>query len=266
MLNNFILYILLAGVGLSIIAGPIGSFLIWRRLAFFGDTLAHSALSGIAVSILFNQDPLWGTITIPAFMAILLTVAQKSRWLPLDSWLAITAHGFLALGLVALSTLNQNINLDAYLFGDVLSIGSDDLIKLYIICTFVIAVLAFIWKRLISITVDEDLAVVSGLNVRLYHFIFMVLIAALIAVAIKVVGVMLITSILIIPAATARRFATSPEMMAVLASLFAVLSFAVGTYGSFTFDLPAAPAIVLAAIVLFTITGFFTFFQKKPRY
>lgn len=252
MLDDFLLRALLGGLGVALIAGPFGSFVVWRRLAYFGDTLSHSALLGVAFGFLLQINLTLGIMVICQLLALLLYFGRRQKQLAGDTLLGIFSHGALSLGLVILAFMEDvRVDLLAYLFGDILSIGTVDLGWIYLAGGGALAGLLRLWKPLLAITIDEDLARVEGLPVDRINWAFLGLIALTVAVMMKVVGLLLVTSLLIIPAATARRFAANPEMMAILASLFGCLAVVGGLFGSYRWDTPAGPSIVVAACLLF---------------
>ena len=252
MIDDFLLRALLGGLGVALIAGPFGSFIVWRKLAYFGDTLSHSALLGVAFGFLLQLNLTLGIMLICQLLALLLFFGQRQKQLSSDTLLGIFSHGALSLGLVVLAFMKDvRVDLLAYLFGDILAIGSSDLWWIFAGGGLALAGLLYIWKPLLAITIHEDLARVEGLPVERINWAFLALIALTVAVMMKVVGLLLVTSLLIIPAATARRFAGNPEIMALLASLIGCLAVVGGLYGSFTWDTPAGPSIVVAACVLF---------------
>lgn len=254
MLDDFLLRALVGGLGVALVAGPFGSFVVWRRLAYFGDTLAHSALLGVALGFLFEINLTLGILVVCQLLAILLFFSQRQRQLASDTLLGILSHGALSLGLVALAFMEDvRVDLVAYLFGDILAIGTADLGWIFGGGGLASVGLLFLWKPLLAITIHEDLARVEGVPVDRINWAFLALIALAVAVMMKVVGLLLVTSLLIIPAATARRFAATPEMMALLASLIGCLAVGGGLYGSFYWDSPAGPSIVVAACILFLL-------------
>jgi zinc transport system permease protein len=255
MFDDFLLRALAGGIGVALVAGPFGSFVVWRRLAYFGDTLAHSALLGVALGFLLHINLTLGIIAVCQLLAILLFFGQRQKQLASDTLLGIFSHGALSLGLVVLAFMEGiRVDLFAYLFGDILSIGLADLSWIYGGGGLALAGLLFIWKPLLAITIHEDLARVEGVPVDRVNWAFLGLIALTVAVMMKVVGLLLVTSLLIIPAATARRFACTPEIMAILGSLIGCLAVVGGLYGSFTWDTPAGPSIVVAACGLFLLS------------
>lgn len=259
-MDSFILYALAAGFALALVVGPLGSVVVWRRMAYFGDTLAHAALLGVALAIAAEQLPMAGVALIGVFIAIVLFWLEKQRDLSTDTLLGILSHSALALGLIVLSVIQAqgfNINLMSYLFGDLLAIGPSDLVLMYASVVVILLVFSQIMSPLISISVNEDLARVDGIAVEKIRFIFMILLAIVIAVALKVVGILLITALLLIPAATARLFSKSPKQMVVTSVLVAIVAVVLGLYASLSFDFPTGPAIVVCASALFFVSRIF---------
>lgn len=251
-MDDFLLRALLAGLAVALVTGSLGTFVVWRRMAYFGDTLSHSALLGVSLGVLLDLNLNLAITLVCLLLALGLVALQGQRKLASDTLLGILAHSALALGLVVISFAeNVRIDLMGYLFGDILAVGNDDL--RWIACGAVIALLllGWLWRPLLAMTVHEDLAQVEGVNVARTRLLFMLLIALVIATAMKVIGVLLITSLLIIPAATARHYVRTPEQMAVLASVFGMLAVSGGLFGSYRWDLPAGPAIVVTAALLF---------------
>ena len=255
---------LLGGFGVAIVSGPLGAFVVWRRMAFFGDTLSHSALLGVALGFLLGVNLNIGVFAICTVIAVLLVKMSQSNNLSNDTLLGILSHSSLALGLITISFLDsQRVDLMSLLFGDVLATTVFDLKLIYIIGIVVLGVLFTIWKPLLSLTVDEELALVEGVSVKSVNLLFMLLLAVIVALAMKVVGILLVTSLIIIPAASARRFSNSPEQMIFLATVGGCLSVALGLWGSLQFDTPSGPSIVAAAFVMFLVSSFFPTFRLK---
>jgi zinc transport system permease protein len=253
-MDDFLIRALAAGCGIAALAGPLGSFVVWRRMAYFGDTLSHSALLGVTLGFLLGVNPMIGVMVVCVALALALVGLQRRRTLAADTVLGILSHGSLSLGLVALAFLETlRVDLMAYLFGDILSVTANDLLWIYSGGAVALTGLALLWRRLLAVTVDEDLARVEGMPVDALRLAFMLLIALVIAIAMKIVGILLITSLLIIPAAAARRFTRTPESMAALASVFGVVAVVAGLLASLTWDLPGGPSVVVAAASLFLV-------------
>ena len=252
---DFLVYALLAGLALAMVAGPLGSFVVWRRMAYFGDTLSHAALLGVALGFLLDISPAIAVTVGCLLLAILLVTLQQRQPLASDTLLGILAPSTLSLGLVVLSFMHEvRIDLMAYLFGDLLAISPTDLMWIVGGSAAVLALLVALWRPLLAITVHEELAMVEGLPVAALRMTLMLLIAVVIAVAMKIVGVLLITSLLIIPAAAAQRHARSPEQMAIGASLLGMLAVCAGLAMSWHLDTPAGPSIVVCAAALFLLS------------
>jgi zinc transport system permease protein len=251
-MDDFVLRALAGGIGVALVAGPLGSFVVWRRMAYFGAAMAHSALLGVALGLVIGVNPNLAVIVVCILLAVLVVVLQEQTTLATDTLLGILAHGALALGLIALAFMEGvRVDLLGYLFGDVLAISWTDLAWVWGGGIVVVIALAAIWRPLLAATVHEELARVEGVAVLPVRLAFMLLLAVVIATGLKVVGLLLITSMLIVPAAAARRIATTPESMAVIAAVLGCLSVVGGLVGSMRWDTPAGPSIVAAAMVLF---------------
>ncbi len=254
-MDDFLLRALLAGVGVAMVAAPLGVFVVWRRMAYFGDTLAHSALLGVALGFILGISPNLTVIIIAILMAILLLMLQNSKQLAVDTLLGILAHSALSFGLVVISFQESvRVDLMGYLFGDILAVTGSDLIWVWGGGLLVIASLLLIWQHLLAITVHEELAQVEGVPVKRTRLIFMLLIALVIAVSMKIVGVLLITSMMIIPAAAARRFSRTPEQMALVAAIIGMVAVIGGLAGSWLWDTPAGPSVVVTAAMMFGLS------------
>jgi len=254
-MDDFLFRALLAGAGVALIAGPLGCFIVWRRMAYFGDTMAHSALLGVALSVLFDVNITLGVFVVATFGALALIMMQRRAPLSSDALLGILSHSMLALGIVIVAMMTWlRIDLMAFLFGDILAVSWTDIVVVYAGGALILALLIFIWRPLLAGTVSSELAAAEGLHPERARIIFMLLMAAVIAIAMKIVGILLITSLLIIPAAAARRFAPTPEMMAVLAAIIGVIAVCVGLFGSLTWDTPSGPSIVVAAAMIFLLS------------
>ncbi len=264
MLDDFFTRALVAGIGLAVIAGPLGCFVVWRRMAYFGDTMAHSALLGVAIAFLLDVSLMAGVFAVAVLVSLVLIALQNRNALPTDSLLGILSHSTLALGLVMVAFMTWvRVDLMGFLFGDILAVSRLDIAVIFGGGAIILGVLVFIWRSLLASTVSAELAQAEGLNPERSRFVFMLLMASVIAMAMKIVGILLITSLLIIPAATARRFAATPEQMAVYAALIGALAVTGGLFGSLQFDTPSGPSIVVAALVLFVASLATLYFNRQ---
>ena len=258
MLDDFILRAALAGLGVALAAAPLGAFVVWRRMAYFGDATAHASILGVALALGFSISVFSGALIVALIMAT--TVSSLSgRGVAMDTLLGVMAHSALAFGLVAVSFISGvRIDLMAYLFGDVLSVGPSDLAIIWGGAALVLALLAWRWQPLLTATISPDLAYASGINPRREQLVLTLSLALVVAVAIKVVGVLLIAAMLIIPAAAARPLARTPERMALIAALIGMVSALGGLFISFRLDTPTGPTIVCVATILFALTNLAT--------
>lgn len=255
MLDDFMVRAALAGIGVAIAAAPLGCFVVWRRMAYFGDATAHAAILGVALSLAFSMSIFIGTVIVALLMA--LTVSFLSgRGYAMDTLLGVLAHSALAFGLVAVSFLSGiRIDLMAYLFGDILAVSRTDLSVIWGGALLVVALIGWRWSALLTSTLNEDLAYANGIDPKREQLVLTLALAITVAVAIKVVGVLLIAAMLIIPAAAARPLSRTPEGMAVVAGLIGMLSVIVGLRAAFMFDTPAGPSIVCVAALTFVMSS-----------
>lgn len=254
MMPDFIVYALLAGLSLALVAGPLGSFVVWRRMSYFGETLAHAALMGIAIGILLEVNLQASILLVCLLSAGCLILLERKQVVAMDALLGIMAHAALALGVVLLSlSPRARINLEAYLFGELLTISTGDLVWVMLTCGLVILILWRCWNDFLSVTVHRELAMIEGINADRMHALLILLMALVAAVAMKIVGVLLITALLIIPPSAARQIARTPEQMALLAAVFGAGSVALGLLAAFLLDVPVGPAIVVLAAVVFLV-------------
>lgn len=254
---DFLLFALLAGLAVALVAGPLGAFAVWRRMAYFGDTLAHSALLGVTLGLILSINLTLAVTLGCVVLALILVGLQRQKLLATDTLLGILSHSTLALGLICIGLFSDTrIDLLAYLFGDILSVTQEDVMTIWAVSVSVLGLLIWQWKALLSITVHEDLARIEGINVDAIRTLLMLMMALVIAMAMKIVGVLLITALLIIPAATARRLATSPESMAIFAGLIGSSAVVMGLTASYWWDTAAGPSIVLSSSALFVLTLF----------
>lgn len=265
MLDDFILRAALAGLGVAIAAAPLGCFIIWRRMAFFGDATAHAAILGVALSLTFYIPIFVGVLVVSLLMGI--TVATMSeRGYAMDTLLGVLSHSSLAFGLVAVSFLSGvRIDLMAYLFGDILAVGKMDLGVIWGGAALVLMLIGWRWSALLMSTVNAELACASGISPKREKIILTLSLAIVVAVAIKVVGVLLIAAMLIIPAAAARPFSRTPEIMAIIAAIIGCGGSLAGLKVSFVMDTPTGPTIVCIVALLFGISAFAQYiFRSKP--
>lgn len=254
-LDPFLIRAILAGLGVALAAAPLGCFVVWRRMAYFGDATAHAAMLGIAVSLALSAPLLAGTLTVSLAMALAVS-RLSNRGIAVDTLLGVMAHSALAFGVVAIAFVpGVRLDLTAYLFGDILAVSSLDVVMIWLGAAAVSALMAWRWSALLTATLSPELAQASGIRPERERLILTVALALVVALAIKVVGVLLIAALLIIPAAAARPMARTPEGMALIATLLAAASVLGGVALSFAVDTPTGPTIVCAAALIFVLTN-----------
>ena len=255
MLDDFLFRALLAGIGIALVTGPLGCFVVWRRMSFFGDTLSHSALLGVLLSVAFNLNISLTIFAVSSLIALILLRLQKTTNLPNDALLGLLSHSALAVGMVVLGFLSFiRFDIMGLLFGDILSVNIYDLLAIWIGGAFILLVLWYIWKPLFASTVNYELAEAEGMNPERVNAIFTILLAALIAISIKMVGLLLITGMLIIPTTMARNLSNNPKKMVILSIIGGLLSVFIGLYTSFEINTSSGPTIVVVALILFILS------------
>ncbi|TVQ57428.1 MAG: hypothetical protein EA355_04495 [Rhodobacteraceae bacterium] len=254
MLGDFLVRAALAGVGVAAAAGPLGCFVVWRRMAYFGDATAHAAILGVALALALQAPVFAGVLIVSLAMAATVATAAGKTY-AMDTMLGVAAHAALALGLVAVSFLpGVRIDLMAYLFGDVLAVSRANLALIWTGAALVVSMLAWRWRRLLTATLNADLAAAEGVDPRREQLVLTLALAVLVAVALQVVGALLITAMLVVPAAAARAFARTPEQMAGLAAAIGAASALLGLRASWVFDTPTGPTIVASAVALLLLS------------
>ena len=255
MLDDFLIRAALAGVGVAVAAAPLGCFVVWRRMAYFGDATAHASILGVALALGFSVSIFAGALGIALLMA--LTVSTLSdRGFAMDTLLGVLAHSALAVGLVAVSLIEDvRIDLSAYLFGDILAVAKADLAVIWSGALLVLLGLSWRWQALLTTTLNPELAHASGIDPKREQLVLTLALALVVAVAIKVVGALLIAAMLIIPAAAARPLARTPERMAIFATVIAACSALSGLWLSYVYDTPAGPSIVCTAALAFAVSS-----------
>ena len=255
MFDDFFIRALIAGIGIAIVTGPLGCFIIWRRLSFFGDTLSHSALLGVTIAFFFDLNIAFVVFLISSALALILIKLQKTTKLPGDALLGLLAHSSLAVGLVVIGFLSSiRFDIMGLLFGDILAVNEIDLLIIWIGGALILLILKIIWKPLFASTVNHELAEAEGMNPDKVNAIFTVLLAAIIAISIKIVGLLLITGMLIMPAAMARNISNNPLQMVKLSIVGGLLSVIIGLFSSLQINTPSGPSIITAALLLFCLT------------
>lgn len=273
---DFVLNALVVGTLIALMAGPLGCFVVWRRMAYFGAAIAHSALLSVALALLLGgffvgvatntesmsyrvgasliRDP-WPVVLLMSLaLAYGLLLLQRRHLLASDTLLGIVAHGSLAVGLLIVAMMTTlRVDVMSYLFGDILSIDGHDVVVMSLLSVVIALLMLRQWRPLLSSTVNADMAAVEGVDVHYTDFVFVVMLACVVALGMRVVGVLLIVSMLIIPPATARRLAHSPSQMAVMATVIGVLDVWFGLVVAWYADLPVGPVIVVVSTVFFVL-------------
>ena len=261
--DPFILRGILAGLAVAMISGLVGCFVVWRRMSYYGESIAHSSLLGVGLGILMGVGINLGIVFTCLLFGILFLWLQQSKLLSSDTLLGVLAHLALSIGIIVISMNRIKIDVHAFLFGDILAVTQNDLWGMYLAVLFVVIIICLNWSSLLLVTIDEDLAKAEGVNPLFINLLLTSILTIVVAVSIQIIGLLLITAMLIIPAATSRRLVNSPEKMAIVATLLGIISVILGIYLSVEIDAPSRPSIVVVSAVLFFISHFFGMFVKK---
>jgi zinc transport system permease protein len=253
----FLMRALLAGLGLAAVAAPLGCFVVWRRMAYFGEAVAQAALIGVALGLALSLDLTASVLLVTLAVSGLLLLLGRQQVVPFDSLLGLIAHAALALGVIAASLVRgPQVDLVGFLFGDIFAITAADLRWIYLGGAAALAAMIWIWRPLLAIAVHEDMAAAEGAPTARAKFVFVVILALVVAISIKIVGALLTIAFLIMPAAAARPLVETPEQMAVYAAIIGMLAVAVGLFLSLSLDTPGGPSIVLVLAALFAASIF----------
>ncbi len=263
MFESIIINALIAGIAVAIAAGAIGCFVVWRNMAYFGDSLAHSSLLGIALGLVLGISVNWGIAIICLIFASILILLQQRKILSTDSLLGILSHSALSIGMIIISLIEARFHIESYLFGDILTVASNEIISIYIGSLIILLIIFINWPSLILMTISEDLAKAENVKIFAMQLLLIVVTAFFVVISIRVVGLLLITSMLIIPAASARQIAKSPESMIITSIVIAIISVVSGILSSFYFDTPSGPSIVASCTLIFVISSIFSILTAK---
>lgn len=254
---DFIVRALIVGILIALVAGPLGSVMVWRKMAYFGEMLAHATLLGASISFWFQIHLYIGLLLTCLMVCVLYTYLSRQRGIANDALLGLLAHALLAVGLIVATQLpNTRIDMMSFLFGDILAVDAIDMMWVFAVLALNFITLYFLWGPLVDVTLHEELAAVEGVSVAKTQWQYLLLMAAVFAVSMKLIGVLLITALLIIPASAARQISRSPEQMAVMASGMGALSVFLGIMASKQWDWPTGPSIVVASTALFLLIFF----------
>ena len=261
--DPFILRGILAGIAVALISGLVGCFVVWRRMSYYGESIAHSSLLGVGFAILMGVSINLGIVFTCLLFGILFLWLQHSKVLSSDTLLGVLAHLALALGIIVISLNKIKIDIHAFLFGDILTVSSSDLWAMYLGVLIAVFLICYNWSSLLLVTIDEDLAKAEGVNTLNINLLFTSILTIVVAISIQIIGLLLITAMLIIPAAASRRLANSPETMALVATLIGIVSVILGIMLSVEIDAPSGPSIVLVSAILFFLSPLLSIFTNK---
>ena len=254
-LDDFLVRSILAGLMMVSIAAPMGCLMVWQRLAFLSDTLGHAAVLGVGIGLLLEVNPMFGVLAVVILIVFSLSQVANFNNALSETTLAIISHTGLAGGLILLGALPSNsVSLEAILFGDLLATTRSDLLMILVTTLILLVLLIRHWRPFVALSVSREIAQAEGISVRKEQFLMYMMIALLVAVLMKVMGVLLIAAMLVIPTTSARLLSQNPEQMVWFSAAFGILSLAGGITGSFQFDWQTGPSIVLSATIFLVVT------------
>ena len=256
-LDHFMVRAVCSSLLLCALCGPMGCLVLWQRLGFLGDTLAHATLFGVCIAALSHLSPLLCVLVVTIVLALLLARFRDRAHMAMSTLLAIVAQSALALGVIGLSITPERSNMTTFLFGDLLALSNKDILTLLVLVPVGLIVIKLLWIRLLKITLSEDIAASDGLNINFIRTAFMVTLALTVAIASQLVGILMVTSLMVLPAAAARVITKTPESMAVAATLIAMVGAIFGLYCSWMVNIPTTPMITLCflGILLILLVG-----------
>jgi zinc transport system permease protein len=255
LLDDFLWRAVFAGLIMVAIAAPMGCLMVWQRLAFLGDTLGHAAVMGVGIGLLLQVKPIFGVLVVALVLVFSLSRVNSFNNALSETTLAIISHTGLAGGIILVSLLPApTVNLESILFGDLLATTVSDLLSLLLTTVLLLLILWRYWGSFVAVSVSREIAQAEGIEVRRVQFLIYIMIALLVAVMMKVMGVLLIAAMLVIPTASARLFSRSPEQMVYFSGLYGLAALGGGITGSFHFDWQTGPAIVVSATLLLLLT------------
>ena len=251
----FIQRALIASVMVGILCPFVGNFVVLRRMSFFADAISHSAFAGIATGALLGIDLSVSSVAVAILIALLIAFLSEKTSLSHDTVIGVAFSGAIATGMLIMGMLRgYRADLLTFLFGDILAITENDLLLIFAIGILTVAVLLICLKPFLQITFNRDLARVEGVNVRFFEYMLFLIIAIVITVSLKIIGIILVTSLLIVPAASAKNIASSMKRLFVLSSAFGVVSGIIGLACSVYLNTSSGPTIVLVSIGIFFLT------------
>ena len=252
---DFMIRAFAAGIIIAILASVSGTFVVLRRYSMISETLAHSALVGVAVGLVAGFNPLWMAVGVAILSAWLIEYLRSAFSLYSDAVLAILLSGSLAIAVIIVSLGGAfNNSLFTYLFGSILSVSTEDVVTIAVFGTISLSILLVFSKELYFIAYDEEVAQVSGIRVKLLYFLLVSVVAIIISLSIRVVGSLLIGALMIIPTVAALQFRVGFFKTTLISLVFAILSVIVGITFSFYFSLPSGATIVLFVLFIFILS------------
>jgi zinc transport system permease protein len=258
-IESFLIKPFLALTLVTLSCSLLGVFVLWKRLAYFGDGLSHSILLGFTLGVIFDSNQISALIAFALFFAILVGLASKNPYFSKDTIIAISSYFCISLAIILNDVFNKDINLGTYVFGDILTVGNQEIWGLLAIFIITIFYVIFAFRKILLININSDLAKIDGIKIQFWNLSFLILLAITIALSVRIVGILLMTALLVLPAAIARIFALSAKQMLILSLIIglfnAILSFKIAD----NYNLAVGSSVIATFCVIFI----FSLFLKK---
>ena len=253
-MDNFILLAIISGIGIAFITGLLGCFVVWKKMAYFGESLGHSAVLGIGIGLLLGIGDNIAVLLVIITFSLIVTYLQNKEAFSNDLILAVLAHGLLSIGIILISiNPDPNFNLHSFLFGDILTVSLNEIFLIFLSAIFIYLIILTNWKALLITIISKDLAKSQNINNFKIELLFTFTMALAVAISIKIIGALLITSMLIIPSSCAKQLVNNPKNMVIISIIISILSILIGILCSYYFDIPSGPAIILTSFSAFFI-------------
>lgn len=251
MISLFLLKPLLALLFITISCSVLGVFVLWKKLAYFGDGLSHSILLGFVLGVAFDVNQIVALAGFSLFFAFLVNFASQNSYFSKDTIIAISSYFCISTAIILNDVLGKNLNLGAYVFGDILTVGNQEIYALAIVSIVAIIYSTFAFKRVLLINIHSDLAKIDGIKTQFWKLSFLILLALTISFSVKIVGIFLMTALLILPAAIARIFSSSAKQMMILSLIIGLITALTSFKIADTYDLTISSSIIASFCIIF---------------
>ncbi len=251
---DFIQNAILAGVLISIAAGIIGSLVVVNKITFLAGGIAHSSYGGIGIAIYLGLPVLFGATVFAIITAVIIAILTLNNRNRVDAIIGMMWAFGMAIGIVFVDlTPGYNVDLMSYLFGSIIAVSSDDILYMTILDIFIISIVVYFYKEILTVSYDSQFARLRGINVKFFYTLILILSALCVVAAIKAVGLILVIALITIPTYLAETFANKLSSMMILSSILATIFTVLGLGISYFYDISSGASIIIVAVVILTI-------------